>query len=90
MINTYLQLKWTDPDEAGLMEFLVNEKGFSEERVKSGLDKLKKARGTSVQNRLTSYFGAPITVVSTNNKRKVSCFIEELLSVIAGRRTKES
>ncbi|PRP82352.1 hypothetical protein PROFUN_10256 [Planoprotostelium fungivorum] len=55
-----IDLKWKDPDEEGLIEFLVKEKGFAEDRVKSGIEKLKKSRGTSVQNRLDSYFGAPV------------------------------
>ena len=66
-------MKWNDPDEDGLIQFLVNEKGFSEERVRNGVQKLKKARGSSVQGRLTSFFGEPTVV-----KRKVlsifSCF----------------
>jgi len=60
-----LDLKWTDPDEEGLLEFLVKEKGFNEDRVKNGIAKLKKSRGTSVQGRITSFFGEP-----TLNKRK--------------------
>jgi flap endonuclease-1 len=52
------QIKWTDPDEAGLIEFLCKEKGFSEDRVKSGVTKLKKAKG-AVQGRITSFFKTP-------------------------------
>jgi len=64
-----VELKWTDPDEVGLIEFLVKEKGFSEDRIKGGIEKLKKSRQTSVQNRLTNYFGAP-TVVKRKEEPK--------------------
>ena len=32
-----INLKWKDPDLEGMIEFLVKEKGFNEERVKAGL-----------------------------------------------------
>lgn len=31
-----IEINFTDPDEEGLIEFLCKEKGFSEDRVKSG------------------------------------------------------
>jgi len=64
-------VKWNDPDEEGLVEFLVKEKGFSEERVRNGCAKLKKARGTSVQGRLTSFFGEPTIVKRKHEEEKV-------------------
>jgi len=57
---TTIDLKWEAPNEVELIKFLVTEKGFSEERVKGGIEKLKKSRKTSVQDRLTSYYGEPI------------------------------
>jgi flap endonuclease-1 len=66
-----IELKWKEADEEGLIEFLVKEKNFSEERVKNGLEKLKKARSGSVQNRLTNYFGTPVSVSSNTAKRKL-------------------
>lgn len=51
-----IELKWKDPDEEGLVDFLVKEKGFNEERVRSGVAKLKKARSGSVQQRIDSFF----------------------------------
>jgi flap endonuclease-1 len=38
------------------VQFLVRDKGFSEERVRSGVARLKKHRGQSVQGRLDSFF----------------------------------
>jgi len=63
-----IQLSWKDPDEEGLIQYLVKEKGFSEDRVQSGIEKLKKAKTTSVQGRLTNFFGEPKVI---QNKRKL-------------------
>ena len=35
-------IKWEKPNEEGLKEFLVKEKGFSEDKVEKGLKKLLK------------------------------------------------
>lgn len=59
------EFKWTPPDEAGLLAFLVGEKTFAEERVRKSIDKVKAAKGKATQNRLESFFGAPTTVKST-------------------------
>lgn len=40
-------LKWRQPDEEALKEFLVKQKGFSETRVENGINKLKKCQGKS-------------------------------------------
>jgi len=64
-------LKWTEPDEEGLIQFLVKEKNFNEERVRKGIEKLKKSRQSSVQNRLTDYFGQP-TIVKRKRDEKNS------------------
>lgn len=63
-----LQLKWTDPDEDGLVKYLCGDRGFSEDRVRNGAKKLNKARSGTTQGRLDSFF----TMSSTPNKRKVS------------------
>jgi hypothetical protein len=44
---------------------LVEEKGFNQDRVLSGIKKLKEAKGKSSQTRLENYFGA-----ATHIKRK--------------------
>lgn len=48
--------KWEQPDVDGLIQFLVTEKGFSEDRVRSGADRLKKNLKTSQQARLEGFF----------------------------------
>ena len=71
VVNTDgLELKWTSPDEEGVVAFLVGEKQFSEDRVRNTLKKLKAARGKASQNRLETFFGAATVKSSTTGKRK--------------------
>ncbi|CAK9801209.1 Flap endonuclease 1 [Anthophora quadrimaculata] len=51
-----IELKWSEPDEEGLVEFLCGNKQFNEERVRNGAKKLYKARNTSTQGRLDTFF----------------------------------
>lgn len=51
-----LDLKWTAPDEDGLVKFLCGDKNFSEERVRNGAKKLCKAKQGTTQGRLDSFF----------------------------------
>lgn len=63
-----LDFKWTEPDTEGLVEFIVKKKGFSEERIRSGAEKLKKGLKGGVQGRLDGF----LTVVKLSPaKRKV-------------------
>ncbi|KAJ9497153.1 Elongation of fatty acids protein 2 [Exophiala xenobiotica] len=50
--------KWDAPDVEGLVQFLVNEKGFSEDRVRSAAQKLQKNVKTAQQSRLEGFFKA--------------------------------
>ncbi|PIK54652.1 putative flap endonuclease 1-like [Apostichopus japonicus] len=63
-----IELKWTDPDEEGVVDFMCKRFGFNEERIRNGCQKLKKGRKGSTQGRLDSFF----TVVAnkSSNKRK--------------------
>ena len=66
-----LELKWSKPNEEGVIEFLVKEKSFNEERVRNALARIKKAKaGVASQNRLESFFGAATVKSSTIGKRK--------------------
>lgn len=70
--TTDLKFAWKAPDEEGLVEFLVKEKQFNEERIRAVCAKIKKARqGKASQNRLESFFGPPKIISSTVGKRKV-------------------
>jgi flap endonuclease-1 len=77
-----LKLEWTEPDEDELIKFLVTEKNFSEERIRSGVEKLRKARATSVQGRLTSFFGQPVTKTSDLLEKKKRSADDDAAKVI--------
>ncbi|ELR16683.1 uncharacterized protein ACA1_089310 [Acanthamoeba castellanii str. Neff] len=52
-----VELQWGSPDEEGLLEYLVAEKGFNEERVRKGIATLKAGRKPQpVQGRIDSFF----------------------------------
>ncbi|PWN19624.1 PIN domain-like protein [Microstroma glucosiphilum] len=51
-----MELKWEQPDVEGLVKFLCTDKGFSEDRVRKGADKLSKALGQKQQGRLDGFF----------------------------------
>ena len=48
--------KWDKPDMEGLVQFLVQEKGFSEDRVRSGGARLEKNLKSSQQARIEGFF----------------------------------
>ncbi|KAK6915743.1 XPG, N-terminal [Dillenia turbinata] len=66
-----LEMKWTAPDEEGLITFLVNENGFNNDRVTKAIEKIKAAKNKSSQGRLESFF-KPVANTSTAPKRKGS------------------
>ncbi|XP_064075073.1 flap endonuclease 1 [Vanessa tameamea] len=63
-----IELKWSDPDEDGLVKFLCGDKQFNEDRVRNGAKKLIKARTGSTQGRLDGFF--KILSTTPNPKRK--------------------
>jgi len=65
-----VDLKWEKPDEDALVKFMCEEKGFQEERIRNGAKKLLKARQTSTQGRLDSFFKVLPSPTPANNKRK--------------------
>ncbi|KAF2807926.1 flap endonuclease 1 [Mytilinidion resinicola] len=71
--------KWEAPDLPGLLKFLVEEKGFSEDRVKNGAAKLTKNLKTAQQSRLEGFF-KPVAKTEEQQaslKRKNEAKIEE-------------
>ncbi|KAI0250985.1 PIN domain-like protein [Lactifluus subvellereus] len=53
-----IELEWETPDVEGLVDFLVKQKGFNEERVRKGADKLAKSLNAKQQGRLDGFFTA--------------------------------
>ncbi|KAJ2374703.1 Elongation of fatty acids protein 2 [Coemansia sp. RSA 2607] len=47
---------WEKPDTEGMVQFLVNEMEFNEQRVRSAAAKLEKATGKGQQGRIDSFF----------------------------------
>jgi hypothetical protein len=64
-------MKWTEPDEEGLVKYLCGDKAFNEDRVRNGAKKLIKARTGTTQGRLDSFFKVLPSSNNTANKRKV-------------------
>ena len=65
------QLKWTAPDEEGLVDFLVREKNFNEDRIRSAVKKINAAKGKANQGRLESFFGPVVTKPSASKAKAV-------------------
>ena len=66
-----VDLKWTEPDEQGLKDFLVTKMGFSLDRVESGIKKLRAAQQVKAQRRMDSFFNvvaAPLDEAARKRK----------------------
>ncbi|XP_030057035.1 flap endonuclease 1 isoform X2 [Microcaecilia unicolor] len=63
-----IDLKWSEPDENGLVEFMCGEKQFNEDRIRNGAKKLAKRRQGSTQGRLDDFF--KVTGSISSSKRK--------------------
>ncbi|KAJ4303400.1 Elongation of fatty acids protein 2 [Kalmusia sp. IMI 367209] len=71
--------KWEAPDVEGLVKFLVEEKHFSEDRVRSGASKLQKNLKSAQQSRLEGFF-KPVEKTAEERaslKRKAEQKLEE-------------
>nr|CAD7439342.1 unnamed protein product [Timema bartmani] len=66
-----IELKWTSPDEEGLVKYLCTDKAFNEDRVRNAAKKLAKARTGSTQARLDSFFKVLPNTSNAASKRKV-------------------
>lgn len=48
--------KWEAPDMDGLIKYLVEEKGFNEDRIRNGASRLQKNLKSAQQSRLEGFF----------------------------------
>ncbi len=55
-VNEEYNLQWKEPDEEGIIQFLVHERSFSEERIKNYLSKIKKSKAARSQSTLSKFF----------------------------------
>ncbi|KAJ3000893.1 Elongation of fatty acids protein 2 [Globomyces sp. JEL0801] len=51
-----VELKWKQPDEEGIIQYLVTEKGFNDDRVRKSVQKLMKLKSGTTQGRLDGFF----------------------------------
>ncbi|EJF63321.1 PIN domain-like protein [Dichomitus squalens LYAD-421 SS1] len=65
-----LELEWKSPDIEGLVDFLVKEKGFNEERVRKGGEKLAKHLNAKQQGRLDGFFTAKPKASPTKKEKE--------------------
>lgn len=64
-----MKFTWEKPDEEVLKKFLIEDKAFAENRIESGLERLKKSLGKANQGRIDSFFkAAPSPLTSTQKK----------------------
>lgn len=72
---TETDLKFKDVDEEGLIQFLCEQNGFSEERIRPAINRLRAAKQKSNQSRIDSFFkvipnqNQPKTPAAANKKR---------------------
>ncbi|KAK4056476.1 Elongation of fatty acids protein 2 [Microbotryomycetes sp. JL221] len=65
-----ISLEWKAPDVEGLVDFLVRDKGFAEDRVRKGADKLKARLAAKQQGRLDNFFTVKPKDPADSKKRK--------------------
>ncbi|KAL5106391.1 Flap endonuclease 1 [Taenia crassiceps] len=51
-----IELRWTEPNEDGIVEFMCAKNGFNEERIRNGVKKIQKSRTISTQGRIDNFF----------------------------------
>ncbi|KAL7674888.1 hypothetical protein ACOME3_001161 [Neoechinorhynchus agilis] len=55
---TDLEIKWTVPDEEGLIKFMVEDKGFGLDRIQKGLKKIESSKEKTSQTRIDGFFAS--------------------------------
>ncbi|XP_074309004.1 flap endonuclease 1-like isoform X2 [Silene latifolia] len=68
--NEEPELKWSPPDEEGLVNFLVKENSFNIDRVTKAIEKIKPAKIKLAQGRVESFFKPVATADSVPIKSK--------------------
>lgn len=63
-----IEVKFGEVDRKGLVEFLVDAKGFNAERVENYIERLIKARGKCQQKRMDAFFAVKSQKRASNGK----------------------
>uniref|UniRef100_A0A183CCC6 Flap endonuclease 1 n=1 Tax=Globodera pallida TaxID=36090 RepID=A0A183CCC6_GLOPA len=61
------EFAWTEPKVQDVVDYLCGQKGFNEDRIRSALDRLQKARKMAHQGRIDSFFKPQGTVSKAAN-----------------------
>jgi len=64
-----VEIKWEQPDVEGVVAYMCEEMGFNEERIRNGLEKMKKAKSKGNQGRINDFFKR-VPQQGNNKKRK--------------------
>ncbi|XP_021728043.1 flap endonuclease 1-like isoform X1 [Chenopodium quinoa] len=73
--NEEPELKWSSPDEEGLVNFLVKENGFNIDRVTKAIEKIKAAKSKSSQGRLEAFFKPTVTNSVPIKRKGTKCML---------------
>ncbi|KAI8366076.1 FEN-1 nuclease [Radiomyces spectabilis] len=65
-----IELKWEAPDVEAVVDFLVKEKGFNEERIRKSCEKLAKNVKQATQSRMMDFFKSVPGSTNTNDKKR--------------------
>ena len=87
-----VKLKWKSANEEEVKKFLVDEKGFNEDRVNKALISLAEARKATQQKRIDSFFsfGATAKTKSKKTTKKKTKVVESSKKSFSGTKTKEA
>ncbi|XP_028108725.1 flap endonuclease 1-like isoform X3 [Camellia sinensis] len=69
------EIKWSAPDEEGLITFLVNENGFKSDRIIKAIEKIRAAKNKSTRGRLESFFKPVVSTAVPIKQKESKCVL---------------
>nr|CAG8463595.1 6917_t:CDS:2 [Entrophospora candida] len=81
-----IEIKWETPDVEGIVDFLVDQKNFSEERVRKSVAKLAKNIKATTQLRMENYFTPNDKTDDKSKKSKTSTNKKSITTKLSGAR----
>nr|CAG8466769.1 9891_t:CDS:10 [Entrophospora candida] len=81
-----IEIKWETPDVEGIVDFLVHQKNFSEERVRKSVAKLAKNIKATTQLRMENYFTPNDKTDDKSKKSKTSTNKKSITTKLSGAR----
>ncbi|KAI8555310.1 hypothetical protein RHMOL_Rhmol05G0164900 [Rhododendron molle] len=80
------EIKWSAPDEEGLITFLVTENGFNSDRITKAIEKIKAAKNKSSQGRLESFFKPAASTSAPIKRKETKCMLGSPKPIIKPKR----